>query len=161
MWGVHAGGTPNVDQIFLDRSQIALGWPRVDSLEAAEPTRDAYKLLVSQAFPEKSEGATRSIGGQLFRFAIEARIDDWVVYARKHSRVLHIGRIIGPYHYDGLRQPLYPHARPVRWNRSIPRSSLSEGAQFELRSAMSFFRIRTYSEEILRALATEANVSAA
>lgn len=73
---------------------------------------------------------------------------DLVVHPSKADRQLHIGRIDGPYRYDPATSEGYPNLRPVKWAKHIPRSHLSQGALYELGSALSLFQVRNYAEEI-------------
>src|SRR5207237_6181318 len=41
----------------------------------------------------------------------------------------------------------YPHQRPVSWLRHPPRTTFSQGALYEIGSAMSFFQVKTYAGE--------------
>src|SRR5690606_36879283 len=47
---------------------------------------------------------------------------------------------------------IYPQRRPVEWLKAVPRSRFSQGALYEIGSAMSLFRVRTYAQEFLDAV---------
>jgi restriction system protein len=78
---------------------------------------------------------------------------DLVVYPSRQDRHVHIGRIEGPYEYNPSLDAAYPHQRPVSWLRGVPRTAFSQGALYEIGSAMSLFQIKNYADEFLSALA--------
>jgi restriction system protein len=90
--------------------------------------------------------------GQLFRFAHEAKTGDVIVYPSKQDRHVHIGEIVGPFKYDPDTSPAYPQQRSVKWLRSIPRTQFSQGALYEIGSALTFFQVRQFADEFLAAL---------
>jgi restriction system protein len=46
----------------------------------------------------------------------------------------------------------YPNLRPVKWLRAVSRSHFTQGALYEIGSAMSLFLIKNYAEEFRAAL---------
>jgi restriction system protein len=56
------------------------------------------------------------------------------------------------YTYDTRHEPGYPNRRAVKWLRSVPRTSFSQGALYEIGSAMSFFQIKNFAEEFRQAV---------
>ena len=157
VWGIHAGATGDADHLFLKDNYIALGWHTIGDLSKLPPDREAFKAAAARHFPDKKPGAFPVIAGQLFRFLYEAQVRDIVAYPSQRERHIHLGRIIAPYKYDPALEPSYPNLRPVKWLRSYPRTHFSQGALYEIGSAMSFFQIKTYAEEYRAAL--EARIS--
>ena len=58
----------------------------------------------------------------------------------------------GDYQYDPSKEAGYPHQRPVKWLKTQPRTRFSQGALYEIGSAISLFQIKNYTEEFLAAL---------
>lgn len=152
VWGIHAGKTGDADQLFLNKNVIALGWPEAGDLSTVPPDRDDFKALVKKAYPDEKDGYYRNAGGQLFRFAHEMKQGDYVVYPSKQTRTIHIGEITGNFHYDPKTLPQYPQQRTVKWLKKFPRTNFSQGALYEIGSALSLFQVRNYAEEFLSAL---------
>lgn len=46
----------------------------------------------------------------------------------------------------------YPHSRAVKWLRAVPRTHFTQGALYEIGSAMSFFQVKNYADEVRAAL---------
>jgi len=152
LWGIHAGKTGDADTLFLKKNCIAIGWAKMGNLSKLSANREAFKARVSKVYPEKKPGAIPNNAGQTFRFVHEMKPGDLVVYPSKRDRHLHFGRIQGKYRYDPNTEPGYPHTRSVKWLRSVPRSQFTQGALYEVGSAMSLFLLKNYAEEFRSAV---------
>jgi len=152
VWGIHAGKTGDADQLFQKHNVIALGWVDVGDLSKLPADREAFKARVKECYPNRKEGYFPVAGGQLFRFVHEAKVGDYVLYPSKQDRTVHIGEITGPFKYDPKTQQGYPQHRPVKWLKTVPRTHFSQGALYEIGSALSFFQVRQFADEFLAAL---------
>ena len=65
--------------------------------------------------------------------------------------MVNIGVIEGDYTYVAAAHE-YVQQRKVKWIKHLPRTSFSQGALYEIGSAMSFFMIKNYADEFLAAL---------
>lgn len=155
LWGIHAGKTGDAESLFLKHSVIALGWPKIDNLSLLENSRDAFKEKYAQVYAAAAlakPGTVRTSAGQLFRFVHEMKEGDFVAYPSKTSKIIHLGRIVGSYKHDTTSEPNYPQRRTVLWLKSIPRSHFSQGALYEIGSALSVFVIKNYADEFWTAI---------
>jgi restriction system protein len=152
LWGIHAGRTGDADQLFLTHNVIALGWADIGDLSKLAADREAFKARIKECWPDKKERYYWIAGGQLFRFVHEAKVGDHVLYPSKQDRTVHIGEITGPFKYDPKTMPGYPQHRPVKWLKAVPRTHFSQGALYEIGSALSFFQVRQFADEYLAAL---------
>jgi len=155
IWGIHGGRTGDADSLFLKKNCVAIGWDGVGDLSKVKPDREAFKAKVAEGYPHFKPGAIPNSAGQLFRFVHEMQAGDIVVYPSKRDRQVHLGRIEGPYKYDPSLESGYPNLRPVKWLRAVPRTNFTQGALYEIGSAMSFFQVKTYADEFLDALQGE------
>jgi restriction system protein len=151
-WGVHAARTGDADSLFLQNNCIALGWHQVGDLSAIKGDREAFKARVAATYPDKKPGSVANNAGQLFRFVHEMKSGDLVIYPSKADRLVNLGRIVGGYKYDPNTEPGYPNVRPVQWIRSLPRTHFTQGALYEIGSAISLFQVKSYAEEFRAAL---------
>lgn len=156
MWGIHGGWTGEADSIFLKKNQAALAWEQMGDLAALNPTRDAYKECLLKKYPGKKPGYYPVATGQLFRFAQEMKKGDLIVYPSRSDKRVHIGEVAGDYQYVDKSAESYPHRRIVKWIKDFPRTKFSQGALYEIGSAMSLFQVKNYAEEFLAALAGQA-----
>lgn len=152
VWGIHAGKTGDAENLFLKKNHLGLGWPQMGDLKLLSPERDAFKAALARVFPEMKPGAIAVNAGQFFRFVHELKIGDWVVFPSKHDKMIHIGKVDGEYQYNPALEPAYPHTRPVKWLKTLPRTSFTQGALYEIGAAMSFFQVKTYADEYLNAV---------
>jgi restriction system protein len=147
IWGIHGGRTGDADSLFLKHDVIAIGWPKVGDLAKLGPNREAIKAAVASAYPEKKANAIPNNAGQLYRFAHVVKPGDLVAYPSQRDRQIHVGRVEGPYRFDPNGEASYPNVRTVKWLVALPRTRFSQGALYEIGSAMSFFQISRYAEE--------------
>lgn len=147
LWGIHGGKTGDADTLFLKKNCVAVGWTKMGDLARLKPDRDTFKARVVEVYPEKKPGAIPNNAGQLFRFVHEMKLGDIVVYPSKRDREVHLGRVEGNYTYDPKTEPGYPHVRAVKWLRAVPRTQFSQGALYEIGSAMSFFLVKNFADE--------------
>jgi restriction system protein len=151
MWGIHAGKLGQVDIMFFDKSMpcIAIGWDEMGDLSQIPAEREAFKAKYKKIFPSAKKGSIATSAGMLFRYLHEVQIGDYIVYPRRHSRTVHIGKITGEYQYNPARNSQYPNIRAVVWINEVPRTACSQGALYEMGSAMAFFQIRNYADELI------------
>jgi restriction system protein len=145
LWGIHAGRTGDAHALFVEKGVIGLGWNEMPDLSTLPATREAFKEALEAVYPDAKAGAVPVQAGQLFRFAHEVQIDDHVAYPAKAERKIYVGRVAGAY-FRTLGSG-YDHQREVEWLGSFPRTKFSQGALYEIGSALSFFQIKNYADE--------------
>lgn len=155
LWGIHAGKTGDADTLFLRNNVVAIGWVKMKDLSRLAKDREAFKTAVAAAYPDAKPGAIPNNAGQLYRFVHEMKPGDFVAYPSKRDRLIHLGRVEGPYTYDPKLESGYPNHRAVKWLKAVPRTHFTQGALYEIGSAMSLFQIRNFAEEFRKALVGE------
>lgn len=147
VWGIHTKD----DNLFLQKDVIAIGWKEIGNLSKIKAERDAFKEKYAQVYPEAKKGSIANGAGMLYRFVCEVQIGDYVVFPSKIDRRINIGIVEGNYEYnpDAIE---YVQQHKVKWLKHLPRTAFSQGALYEVGSAMSFFSIKNYSDEYLSAL---------
>lgn len=146
-WGIHAGQTGDADSLFLEKNSIAIGWHEMGNLSEIEPNRDAFKARVIESYPDIKPASVPQYAGQPFRFVNEMKVGDFVIYPAKQSRQVHVGRIEGDYRFETSPPERYPNRRKVTWLKSAPRTHFSQGALYEIGSALSLFQVRNFADE--------------
>lgn len=149
LWGIHAGRTGQAHELFMSEGLIALGWNAMPDLSTIPADREAYKAEVRTAYPDMKDGAVPGSAGQLFRFVNEMAVGDLVAYPSKTDRQIHLGRIEGDYFHVPSPTHEYAQRRKVSWLKTVPRTQFSQGALYEIGSALSFFQIKNYADEFL------------
>lgn len=158
IWCIRAGKTGDADPLFMKKKFIAIGWRKCGDIGQLPPDREAFKKRVAESHPEYKPGAIPASAGQMFRFVHEMQPGDLVIYPSKLDRLVHVGRITGPYKYDPKLDSHYPNLRSVEWLNEFPRTRFTQGALYEIGSALTLFQVKTYADEFLSAL--EGKVSA-
>lgn len=147
LWGLHAGRNSEAGSQFIQGKCVALGFVAMGDMSKIKPDREAFKQKIQEVYPNAKAGAIPNLGGQAYRFAHEMQVGDYVAYPSKLDRLIHLGRVTGGYQYDSKQ--VYPNIRQVEWLKSVPRTAMSQGALYEIGSAMSIFRLKNYTEEFL------------
>lgn len=147
VWGIHTMD----DNLFLQDQIIAIGWKDMGDLSKIESTREAFKEKYSAIYSDAKKGSIANGAGMLYRFANEVQIGDYVVFPSKIDRQINIGIIDSDYTFnpDAVE---YVQQRKVKWLKHLPRTSFSQGALYEIGSAMSFFSVKNFAHEYLSAL---------
>src|SRR5690606_33977975 len=131
---------------------LSLDEPRTTDYIPHPAVREAFKTDYRQAFPGRSEGNVITGASQLYRFVHEMQVGDLVAYPSKRDRQVHLGRIESDYLFVPDAPYRFCHQRRVKWLKRVPRTSYSQGALFELGSALTLFQVRNYLDEHLAAL---------
>lgn len=147
VWGIHTKD----DNLFLQKDVIAIGWKEIGDLSKIDAEREAFKEKYAQIYPKAKKGSIANGAGMLYRFACEVQIGDYVIFPSKIDRKINIGIVESDYEYDPNAFE-YVQQRKVKWLKHLPRTAFSQGALYEVGSAMSFFSIKNYSDEYLAAL---------
>ena len=147
IWGIHTKD----DNLFLQKSVIAIGRKDMGDLSKIEASREAFKEHYMQVYPDAKKGSVANGAGMLYRFAHEVQVGDYVVYPSKIDRMINLGTVESEYIYDGDAVE-YVQQHKVKWLKHLPRTAFSQGTLYEIGSAMSFFSVKNYSDEYLAAL---------
>lgn len=147
MWGIHTKD----DSLFLNGNVIAIGWREMGDLSALAPTRDAFRDKYVDVYPDAKKGSIGTGVGMLYRFLYEIQIGDYIVFPSKIDRMINIGKVEGDYQFvsDAVE---YVQQRKVRWLKHLPRTAFSQGALYEVGSALTLFAVKNYPDEFLHAL---------
>ncbi|MDD5369421.1 MAG: restriction endonuclease [Anaerolineaceae bacterium] len=152
VWGIHAGRTGEADTLFLKKNVVAIGWPEMGDLTQYKSDRELIKAKIPLTYPGKKPGAIPVDAGQLYRFVCDMKVGDIIVYPSKQDKQIHIGRVDGSYKHDPSMHSEYVNLHSVKWLKAIPRTSFSQGALYEIGSAMSLFQVKNYTDEFMKAL---------
>ncbi|MFG3707088.1 restriction endonuclease [Micromonospora sp. NPDC047670] len=139
-WIVRAGRDDSYDALALDKSLIAVGWSTAGDLTETTSATE-IRERVRAAYPEVERRAVENYAIQLVAFRTKMSEGDIVLFLRRTSPDVAVGRVTGPYEYrtdlpSGIR-----HARSVRWSRTdIPRASV-EREVLALPSLTTVYRI--------------------
>lgn len=146
-WGIHTKD----DLLFLNNDIIAIGWKEMGDLKQIESNRETFKEHYVKVYPDAKKGSIATSAGMLYRFVYEIQIGDYIVYPSKIDRQINIGTVEGEYFYNSDAAE-YVQQRKVKWLKHFPRTAFSQGALYEVGSALSLFVVKNYVEEYTAAL---------
>jgi restriction system protein len=144
MWGVHSD-QPQLD--LVGGGFTAIGWTEMGDLSLVGDDRDAIKAKVAATYPNLKPGAIPGLAGTLLSFAYRMEVGDLVVYPYRPDSTLNFGRIESDYYYEASA-PVHPNRRTVTWLKTgVPRTDFTQGARYEVGSAITVFRVKNHAEE--------------
>ena len=147
IWGIHSED----DALFLQQGIIGIGWNQVGDFRSIASSRDAFKEKIDATYPGSKKGYIALVAGMLYRFLHEMKIGDYVIFPSKADRMVNIGKITGEYDYQPGNS-LYDNIRKVEWLKHLPRRVFSQGALYEIGSAMTLFSVKNYADEFMAKL---------
>jgi len=150
IWGIHC--IIEEERLFLSKKVIAIGWHELGDISLLANTREAFNERYSKVYPQSTKQSVATQSGQIFRFVCEAKIGDYVIFPSKADRKINIGVIEGAYFFSQEASARFVQRRKVKWIKSIPRTYFSQGALYEIGSALTFFQVKNYADEFLMAL---------
>jgi len=151
VWGIHTLD----DELFLKEDVIAIGWSDMGDLSKVAPDREAFREKMYECYSGSTKQSIATNTGQLYRFVHEMQIGDYVVFPSKIDRMINIGTIEGGYYYypDAMNDTKkYVNRRKVKWIKHLPRTIFSQGALYEVGSALTVFMLKNYADEYLATL---------
>lgn len=152
IWGMHAGSSGEGNSLFLEKGYVAVGWAKVGDLSKIESHRKDFTAAFKKAHPDRNDAAIANQSGQQYRFVHEMKEADHIIYPSQMDHQVHIGKIDSRYLYDPSINEHFPNLRKVKWLRAFPRTHFSQGALYEIGSAMTLFQVRNYADEFISAL---------
>ncbi len=152
LWGIHAPTTLDARDLFRKEGVVAIGWSAMGDLTAIAAARAAFRKAIETAYPSCKPGAIPVNAGTLYKFCHTMQIGDYLVYPSKHDRMVNIGIVDGGYEYAPAFDRDRPHVRHVKWIKTLPRTAFSQGALYEIGSAVTLFQVRNFAEEFYAAL---------
>ena len=147
IWGIHTRD----DQLFLDQSVIAIGWREMGNLAEINADREAFRVHFTERFPNAKKGSIATSSGMLYRFCHEVQVGDYIVFPSKSDRKINLGIVESDYFYEPDAKQ-YVQQRKVKWLNHLPRTAFTQGALYEVGSALTFFQVKNYADEYLAAI---------
>ena len=148
VWVVRANH--DAEEVVGPSSVVTIGWPEMGDLSELT-TRELMKRFFQNSYPDYSKPRVWVGAGQLFRFAHDIGIRDYVLTPLRATREVLIGVVAGAYAFDPRRVgPSSPNLHDVRWHAKISRDDLSVPLRNALGGLMTVFNLDGYFPEVLR-----------
>jgi restriction system protein len=151
MWMVRAGEGAFLIDDFKKKGIIAIGWNEISDISGIK-RKDKIKKLVEEANIYKKKLQIAVAAGQIGRFLLDFKKEDYVVTYDPTNRVYFVGKIQSDYEYNKTICE-YHHVRMVKWLGEVSRDKLSIKTKNSLGSISTIFEIKdSAKKEILTVL---------
>ena len=153
MWKINAGRGSKLAQDFIDNKVVAIGWREVLDPTTAK-SRPELIQRVASAYPGQTQRQNEVGGNQVWRFLREIQEGDDVITYDPVERLYHIGKISGAPEYRPALIDQLPTIRPVEWNGTVSRDTLSRVAKNKLGAILTLFQVTPIAADELLSLNT-------
>ena len=148
LWMVRAGKHGEHEGRFFGDNRIYLTWDELSEDLHVLKDKAAVRRRLEKAYPTASPAKISNHTGQIAAFLFDMKPEDLVVVPRKGKSAMAIGKVSGPYAYDGAADMPYRHYRDVRWiNLDVPRSVFDKDLLFSFGAIMTICEIRRHDAE--------------
>lgn len=150
MWMVRAEKGGRLIDEFLIKGVVAIGWNEIGDMINMN-SRETIKEALRKEYNYK-EAKINVTAGQLKRFRLDFKVNDYVISYDSEERVYHIGQIISDYKYEEDVTSELNHIRDVKWIDKVHRDSFSTSAKNTLGSALTIIEINNDVKKEIRTL---------
>lgn len=154
VWLVRAGGHGEFQAKFLSESRVYVTWDQLNVNLKQLKDREALIESMRSTYPDAKPKVLINYASQVWPFAHDIQVGDWVILPLKHERAIQIGQVTGEYQFqpDGPN-PFY-HFREVKWiGEAIPRSHFGKDLLNTFGAFMTICRVqRNNAEARLKAM---------
>ena len=159
LYVVRAGRHGEWEQIDLSEGITTIGWVQLPDLSRMK-SKEELRAIYRSAYPDESEASAENRLSQVWRFAHEIKIGDYIAMPLKTQSAVAIGQVKGDYKYrpgDGMVK----HYREVEWLKTIPKSAFDKDLLYSLGAIQTVFRVsRNNAEARILGLVSGKKVSA-
>lgn len=149
MWMVRAGKNAVLIDDFKEKNLVAIGW-NLGNLSGK--TKDEIKNIVNEKYPFNSKSQNAIIVSQVYKFASEVKIGDYVLSYNPSTRNYLLGEITSNYIFSDVisnefDEDDYSDIRNVKWLNEIPRDKLKVQTKNTLGSISTLFSINENTQK--------------
>ena len=140
IWGIHGGRTGDADSLFLTEERDRRRLDKMGDASKLKPTREAFKAEIRRHTPDKKPAAIPNKPDNCSDSWTRCASATWWCTRRS---------MIERFTWAGSKASIstarsldarFPHQRAVKWLRAVPRTHFTQGALYEIGSAMSLFQ---------------------
>ena len=149
MWMVRAGKNAVLIDVFKEKNLVAIGW---DLGDLKGKTKEEIKNIVNEKYPYNNKNQNAIIVSQVYKFASDVKIGDYVLSYNPSTRNYFLGEITSDYFYsDILSKDFddddYSDVRNVKWLDEIPRDKLKVQTKNTLGAISTLFYINENAQK--------------
>ncbi|HEX3658234.1 MAG TPA: restriction endonuclease [Pirellulales bacterium] len=123
-------------------------WDRLSQNLAKLNERDRLIEELVKVYPDAKPRTIQNWAGQVWPFAHEMKVADFVVLPLKSQPAINVGEITGDYHFEPKGPNPFYHWRSVKWiGEAIPRSRFGKDLLHSFGAFMTVCRIKRNNAE--------------
>ena len=127
LWLVRAGASGEFEARFLSENRIFFNWSGLAVDLSQLENQEGFYRCFAQAYPRATKGKVQNNARQARQFAQGIAPNDIIVLPSKFEAAIHVGRVSGPYVFDGSAPDKFQHHREVEWVApSTPRDAFEK-----------------------------------
>jgi restriction system protein len=147
LWVVKGGRGGILEERFLARSVIGIGWGELGDL-SSYPDRATLRAAYRGSFPGRSESHVNTQVAQLWAFAARMQVGDIVVVPFLGRQEIAVGEIRGPYRWLRHGDADMPHVRKVSWETiDVPRVAFDPDLRYSFGGSVTVCSVRRNDAE--------------
>lgn len=149
MWMVRAGKNAVLIDDFKEKNLVAIGW---DLGNLKGKSKEEIKHIVFEKFPYNNKNQNAIIASQVYKFASDVKIGDYVLSYNPSTRNYLLGEITSGYIYSDVLSKYfedddYSDVRNVKWIDEIPRDKLKVQTKNTLGAISTLFYINENAQK--------------
>lgn len=149
MWMVRAGKNAVLIDDFKEKNLVAIGW---DLGNLKGKSKEEIKNIVFEKFPYNNKNQNAIIASQVYKFASDVKIGDYVLSYNPSTRNYLLGEITSDYIYSDVlsknfEDDDYSDVRNVKWIDEIPRDKLKVQTKNTLGAISTLFYINENAQK--------------
>lgn len=149
MWMVRAGKNAVLIDEFKEKNLVAIGW---DLGNLKGKSKEEIKNIVFEKFPYNNKNQNAIIASQVYKFASDVKIGDYVLSYNPSTRNYLLGEITSDYIYSDVlsknfEDDDYSDVRNVKWIDEIPRDKLKVQTKNTLGAISTLFYINEIAQK--------------
>src|SRR5437867_959939 len=155
LWLVRTGKHDEYEQRFIDDKRIYLTWHELRRDLGKIGTKPELRYVLEDIYPDATKAHISNHLGQIWAFAKEMKLGDWLVIPSKSKPAIHVAEVAGPYVFDAKAEAPFFHLRQIKWiAMDIPRANFDSDLLFSFGAIQTICEIaRNDAENRVKAMA--------
>ncbi|WP_415878495.1 restriction endonuclease [Methylomonas sp. TEB] len=152
IWLIRAGSHGEYEQKFIQENRVYVTWDGLDVNLAKLKQRVDLTAAMNERYPDTKPKAIQNWVSQVWPFAHEIKLGDWVILPLKSQPAIYIGEVTGGYQFQANGPTPFYHWMSVKWIwEAIPRANFSQDLLYSFGAFLTICRIqRNNAEQGLR-----------
>jgi restriction system protein len=148
LWVVRAGRRGQHLTKFRDDNRVYLTWSGFNVDLAPLESRTDVSRALEQAYPDLRGMRLANNTGQIWRFAKEIAVGDWVIVPDRSTGSINVGEVTGPYVHVPDGPDPYFHYHDLGWiGTDVPRTNFAQDLLYSFGGLMTIYQVTRHEAE--------------